>query len=219
MSEDFEELSRRIAEIRDQVPDDGLELSDLDQDPFVEFAVWLEMALAAHPGWPNAMTLATADASGAPSSRTVLLKGVDETGFTFFTNYESRKGKELAANPRASLTFYWPALERQVCVRGSVERISREESQTYFESRPRGSRIGAWASEQSSEIEGRAGLEARVAELDERFEGEIALPDHWGGYQLIPVAFEFWKSRRNRLHDRFLYEKQPGAWRRVRLSP
>ncbi|MGI8407628.1 MAG: pyridoxamine 5'-phosphate oxidase [Actinomycetota bacterium] len=212
-------MSRRIAEIRDQVPDDGLELSDLDQDPFVEFALWLEMALAAHPGWPNAMTLATADASGAPSSRTVLLKGVDERGFTFFTNYESRKGKELAANARASLTFYWPALERQVCVNGSVERVARRESEEYFNTRPRGSRLGAWASEQSSEIEGRAELEARVAELGERFKGEIPLPDHWGGYRLSPIAFEFWRSRRNRLHDRFRYEKQPAGWRRARLSP
>lgn len=219
MTKDFDGLSRRIAAIRDQVPDEGLELTDLDPDPLVEFAAWLEMALAAHPEWPNAMTLATADASGAPSSRTVLLKGVDERGFTFYTNYESRKGVELAANPRASLTFYWPALERQVCVRGTVERVDRGESQEYFVTRPLGSRLGAWASLQSSEISDRSELEARVEELRARFGDDIPLPDFWGGFRLSPEVFEFWKSRRNRLHDRFLYEKEAGGWRRARLSP
>jgi pyridoxamine 5'-phosphate oxidase len=219
VTEDFADLSRRIAGIRDQVPDEGLELADMDPDPFVEFAAWLEMALAAHPGWPNAMTLATADASGAPSSRTVLLKGVDETGFTFFTNHESRKGRELAVNPRASLTFYWPALERQVCVRGSVEQVARAESQAYFETRPVGSRIGAWASQQSREIPDRSELERKVAELSETLGDDVPLPEHWGGYRLTPVAFEFWKSRRNRLHDRFVYERQDTGWRRARLSP
>jgi pyridoxamine 5'-phosphate oxidase len=219
VTEDFADLSRRIAGIRDQVPDEGLELADMDPDPVVEFAAWLEMALAAHPGWPNAMTLATADASGAPSSRTVLLKGVDETGFTFFTNHESRKGRELAVNPRASLTFYWPALERQVCVRGSVEQVSRSESQAYFETRPVGSRIGALASQQSREIPDRTELERKVAELSETLGDDVPLPEHWGGYRLTPVAFEFWKSRRNRLHDRFLYERQDTGWRRARLSP
>ena len=217
--EDLGRLSDRIASLRGEHSDEGLELEDLDADPFQQFGGWLADALKAHPDWPNAMTLATADANGRPSARTVLLKGVDHEGFVFFTNHESRKGRELAENPAAALVFYWPGLERQVSVRGTVERVSRDESQVYFDSRPVRSRLGAWASEQSRPLSDRSTLEAEVERLAAGFKDDIPLPDHWGGYRLVPDAFEFWKSRSNRLHDRFLYSKSSEGWEICRLSP
>lgn len=219
MDDELEGVSREIAGLRRRHSDIPLERRDLDPDPFVQFARWMEEALAARPEWPNAMTLATADRSGRPSARTVLLKGIDHDGFVFFTNYESRKGRELAANPAAALVFYWPELERQVCVRGAVERLGRVESEEYFRTRPRGSKLGAWASLQSRPLPDRADLERSIAEAEERFIGDVPLPDHWGGYRLAPDAFEFWKSRSDRLHDRFLYEPADAGWRIMRLYP
>jgi pyridoxamine 5'-phosphate oxidase len=168
----------------------------------------------------NAMTLATADKGGRPSTRTVLLKAVDERGFIFFTNYDSRKGRELAENPQAALTFFWSELERQVCVAGSVTKLPAAESESYFKTRPRGSRIGAWASSQSEPVPDRAFLEARWHELEKRFPGDIPLPPNWGGYILKPERIEFWQGRPSRLHDRFSYSRQvDGSWKIERLSP
>lgn len=199
-----------------------MEIQALNPDPFREFALWLEEARAKSGlEFPNAMSLATADASGAPSVRMVLLKGADQYGFVFFTNYESRKGRELEENPLAALCFYWEKTHRQVRVEGRVERISQEENQEYFDTRPRESRLGAWASPQSRELGSRAELERKVAEAEARFEGEekIPVPPHWGGFRLVPSRIEFWINGPNRLHDRFVYEAAPQGWKRRRLAP
>jgi pyridoxamine 5'-phosphate oxidase len=194
--------------------------SDLDPDPMEQFARWFGDALREDLVEPYAMTLATAGANGVPSARTVLLKGYDESGFLFFTNHESRKGSEIAANPHAALVFYWNPIDRQVCVRGTVARLSDDESERYWVSRPRGSQLGAWASRQSRVLESRAVLEERLAELDERFGDDIPLPEFWGGYRVTPVTMEFWQGRTNRLHDRFRYERVPGeGWKLSRLYP
>ena len=219
MTEPFDELTERLERLRRPHDDRGLNREDLDPDPLKQFALWLEEALEAHPGLPNAMTLATADASGRPSARTVLLKGVDEDGFVFFSNYHSRKGRDLAENPKAALVFHWPVIERQVCVRGAVERLSREESEEYFNTRPYRSRLGAWASPQSRAIDDRAYLEDRVREVEKRFGDEVPLPENWGGYRLTPNAVEFWWSRPDRLHDRFQYEREGDTWSIIRLAP
>lgn len=210
-----------IADLRKEYTRLGLNEADAATDPFTQFRAWFDAALQANLPEPNAMTLATATPDGVPSARVVLLKGVDERGFVFFTNYESRKGNELAANPHAALVFYWPELERQVRIEGDVERVSAEESDAYFQSRPFGSRIGAWASAQSRPIEGRAWLEQRVAELEARYaDGDIPRPPYWGGYRVIPRAVEFWQGRPSRLHDRLRYTRQDdGSWRIERLSP
>lgn len=195
---------------------------DLDADPFVQFRRWYGEALAADPKDANAMTLATASPDGAPSARVVLLKDADDRGLVFFTNYESRKGRELAGNPRAALAFYWPRLERQVRVEGRVERVTREESEAYFRTRPRDSRLGAWASRQSAVIPGREPLEARMAELAAEYgEGlDIPCPPWWGGYRVVPTLFEFWIGRPSRLHDRYRYTPAPGGgWTVARLAP
>ncbi len=199
----------------------GLSEADLDADPIVQFRSWLATALAEDPLDPTAMVLATVDREGRPSARVVLLKGIDERGFVFYTNYRSRKGRELDENPRAALVFFWPALDRQVRVEGDVERTSREESEAYFASRPLGSRLGAWASEQSEVLAGRGELEERLRELEERFAaGDVPLPEFWGGYRLRPGLVEFWQGRPSRLHDRFRYTRLPeDGWRIERLSP
>jgi pyridoxamine 5'-phosphate oxidase len=183
------------------------------------FKLW--SAIRNHrPADINAMTLATADKNGRPSTRTVLLKSVDERGFIFFTNYDSRKGCELAENPQAALTFFWPDLERQVCVAGTVTKLPAAESEKYFKSRPRGSQIGAWASSQSEAIPDRAFLEAKWRELEKKFPGEVPLPPNWGGFVLKPERVEFWQGRPSRLHDRFSYARQgDGGWKIERLSP
>ena len=170
---------------------------------------------------PNAMVVATVDTQGRPSGRTVLLKGVDERGFTFFTNYQSRKGQELEENPNAALVFYWPDLERQVTVAGEVTKVSREESEAYFHSRPRGSQIGAWASRQSSILQSRSELEQAEKDFETRFAGKpVPLPPHWGGYRLVPDRIEFWQGRSSRLHDRFQFVRNnDGTWSVNRLSP
>jgi pyridoxamine 5'-phosphate oxidase len=194
--------------------------SDAADDPIEQFRRWFDDARRASVDEPNAMTLATADPSGFPSARTVLLKGFDHHGFVFFTNYESRKGRELAQNPRASLVFFWKPIERQICIAGHITRTSRAESEEYFRSRPVGSRLGAWASEQSQPVASRAALEASLAAASARFpDGDIPCPPHWGGYRLSPVRFEFWQGRTSRLHDRMAYTLDNGNWRRERLFP
>lgn len=214
-------MKTSLAELRKEYAMAGLRRADLDPDPLEQFRKWFQQTVDAGVPEPSAMTLASAGADGQPSARTVLLKGLDERGFSFFTSYESRKGRELEANPRASLHFLWKELERQVGVRGAVSMLSRQESETYFKMRPRGSRLGAWASRQSQVIANRAVLEDRLRELEQRHPGEdIPLPPHWGGYVLAPGEIEFWQGRPNRLHDRFRYTRQAdGNWLIERLSP
>lgn len=194
---------------------------DVDPNPLRQFAVWFAEAERAGVPQPEATALATVDGDGAPSLRMVLLKGVDERGFRFFTNYSSRKGRELAANPRAALTLYWGQLGRQVRVTGTVARTTREESSEYARSRPRGSQLSALASAQSTVIAGRDVLEARVAELAAQYEGaELPVSDEWGGFRLVPGAVELWQQRADRLHDRLLYTRASGGgWRLQRLAP
>jgi pyridoxamine 5'-phosphate oxidase len=201
----------------DDVP---LRREDLLDDPIEQFRRWLGDAEAAGIPLPNAMAVATADAEGRPSVRHVLLRGVDERGFTFFTNYDSRKGRQLAENPHAGLVFLWKLLDRQVNATGTAERVDAAESDAYFATRPREARLGAWASAQSSVLESREELERRVAEADERFAGiEVPRPPNWGGFLMRPDTVEFWQGRRSRLHDRFRYAREDGAWRIERLSP
>jgi pyridoxamine 5'-phosphate oxidase len=190
-------------------------------DPVRQLAAWLAEAAAAGVTEPNAMTLATASADGVPSARMVLLKGIDDRGLVFYTNYGSRKGEELAANPRAALVLYWAPLERQVRVEGRVEKVPREESAAYFASRPRGSRLGALASPQSAVVAGRSVLEERLAELEAAHPGEdVPLPANWGGYLVVPETVELWQGRPNRLHDRLRYRADGrGGWIRERLAP
>lgn len=199
----------------------GLSDTDLDPNPIQQFNKWYNLILASQVRLPDAMTLATATPDGVPSARMVLLKGVDERGFVFFTNYQSRKGRELAANPVAALILYWKELDRQVRVEGRVELVSAAESDAYFESRPWGSRIGATVSPQSSVIPGRAKLESMFRELELAHpDHRLSRPEHWGGYRVIPSVIEFWQGRLNRLHDRFRYARaQDGGWRIERLAP
>ena len=194
--------------------------ADVAADPVAQFGRWFADAQAANVPEPNAMTVATADASAAPSARVVLLKDVDDRGFAFFTNYESRKGRDLSANPRAALCFYWQPLERQVRVEGAVERTSREESEAYFRTRPPSAQLGAWVSRQSSAIGSRDELEQRQRVLEERFgAGEVPVPDFWGGLRVVPRTVEFWQGRPSRLHDRLRYRAVDGGWVVERLSP
>lgn len=223
----------------------ALSRNDMDRKPFAQFAKWFEqaeetrfagsrlrrisvgfykwvqLAFGKRPVDSNAMVLATADKEGRPSARTVLLKGMDERGFIFYTNYESRKGHELSQNPNAALAFYWPELERQICVAGTVSKLPREESETYFKSRPKPARIAAWASKQSTPVDSRRELEEKWEWIAARYpEENVPLPPFWGGYVLSPVRIEFWQGRLNRLHDRFCYSKQPdGRWSLERLAP
>ena len=199
----------------------GLDEADLDRDPIAQFQKWFDQAREAGNPEPSAMTLATVSSDGQPSARMVLLRGVDRSGFVFFTNYRSRKGRELARNPKAALVFYWPELSRQVRITGQVSNTTREESEAYFQTRPRGSQIGAWASWQSSSIADREVLDARVRKLTARFEGKaIPAPANWGGFRLMPDSIEFWQGRANRLHDRLRYSRSSGkSWKIERLAP
>jgi len=209
-----------ISDLRQDYRLHGLHEEEVDPDPFKQFAIWFEQARKAEGIEPNAMTVTTASAEGVPSARIVLLKGFDEQGFVFYTNYESAKGNELAANPRAALLFYWPHVERQVRISGSVTMISREESERYFHSRPLGSQIGAAASHQSEILTDRAALEAEFARIERKYAGSnVPLPDFWGGYRVAPEWIEFWQGRPSRLHDRLRYIREGGDWRVVRLSP
>ena len=198
-----------------------MDCDDLDPDPLAEFERWFADAADAGSRFPEQMALATARADGTPSVRMVLLKGHDERGFVFYTNRSSRKAEELGANPRAAAVLYWEPLDRQVRIEGTVEPTSEEESFAYFGSRPRSSRIGAWASPQSRPVAGRDELERRVAEIERRFadDDEIPLPPFWGGYRIVATAIEFWHGQPDRLHDRIRYEKTEGSWRRERLGP
>jgi pyridoxamine 5'-phosphate oxidase len=236
--------SMSIADLRREYNLAGLRRADADADPVVQFKKWFDQAAGTRASGRlrrffiglykslllltgneamdvNAMTLATADKQGRPSARIVLLKGVDERGFVFFTNYDSRKGRELADNPQAALVFYWADQERQVCVSGRVSPLPAPESDAYFQSRPRGSKLGAWASKQSRPVPDRAALEANWRQTEARYPGpEVPRPPHWGGFLLVPSAIEFWQGRPNRLHDRLRYTRQPeGRWLIERLSP
>ncbi len=208
-----------IADLRRDYALASLDTSDVVAEPIAQFERWFADATAAQIAEPNAMTLATIGADGAPDARIVLLKGVDARGFTFFTDYRSQKGRDLAARPAAALVFLWQELERQVRIRGSVVRLPSEESAAYYNSRPRGSRIGAWASEQSSVIRDRSVLEAQVREVEQRFPDAPPLPPHWGGFLVQPTQVEFWQGRQSRLHDRLRYHLLAGAWVLERLSP
>ena len=208
-----------IAQLRKNYTFGQLLESELAPNPLLLFQIWFDQAIKAECPEPNSMTLATADAAGNPSARIVLLKGADEAGFTFFTNYESQKGKELTVRPHAALLFHWHELERQVRIKGTVDRVSADESDAYFNSRPAASRIGAWASPQSAEIPNREFLE----EAEKRFSAEYGdkppRPAHWGGYRLHPTEIEFWQGRPSRLHDRIHYQLEGDQWRITRLAP
>jgi pyridoxamine 5'-phosphate oxidase len=233
-----------IADLRREYNLTGLRRRDLEADPIAQFRKWFDqasgarasgrlrkicirlykrllLATGAEPMDLTAMTLATADKQGRPSARVVLLKGVDQRGFVFYTNYSSRKGQELAENPQAALGFYWSEQERQVCVVGEVSKLPPAESDAYHKSRPRGSQLGAWGSQQSTVVRDRAALEAKWREMEARYAGqEVPRPTHWGGYVLRPARIEFWQGRPNRLHDRFRYTRQPDqTWLIERLSP
>jgi pyridoxamine 5'-phosphate oxidase len=208
-----------IAEIRKEYTFAGLRRADLHPDPIQQFKNWFQAAISAGVAEPNAMTLSTVDADGQPSSRIVLLKDIDARGFAFYTNYHSRKGRELAANPRAALTIFWPGLERQVCVRGATEKTGREESELYFKSRPLGSRLGAWVSSQSTPIPSREYLEQKLKEATAKHGDNPPIPPYWGGYVLRPDWIDFWQGRPSRLHDRFAYTRAGDSWKIDRLSP
>ena len=212
----------RLQEMRTEYEDAGLTEADVDGDPMVTFDAWFAAAVAGGVDEPNAMVLATVGADGSPSSRTVLLKGYDDRGFVLYTNYDSRKGRELAVNPSCALLFPWYPLHRQVRVEGIAERLPAAESDAYFAVRPRGSQLGAWASHQSTEVAGRAELDAMYADAERRFaDVDVPRPPHWGGYVIRPLVIEFWQGRQGRMHDRIVC-RRPGIddrWERARLAP
>jgi pyridoxamine 5'-phosphate oxidase len=208
-----------IAQLRKNYTLDQLTEAEVPHNPLPLFQLWFEQAVKADCPEPNSMTLATADQAGNPSARIVLLKGADENGFTFFTNYESQKGKDLAVRPQAALLFHWHELERQVRIKGSVERVSSLESDQYFHSRPAASRIGAWASPQSASIPNREFLEEAEKRFKSEFGNSPPRPDHWGGYRLRPTEIEFWQGRPSRLHDRIHYQLIGNEWKISRLAP
>jgi len=211
---------QEIADLRKEYSKASLDIADVHHDPMMQFEKWFNEALSAQVMEPNAMNLATVSESGKPTSRIVLLKGVENSQFVFFTNYQSRKGEELLENPKAALCFYWHDLERQVRIEGSVSIVSPEESDAYFHSRPRDSRIGAWASPQSKTLADRQALEALVLAQYDRFNTQpLDRPEHWGGYRLFPHSIEFWQGRPSRLHDRIRYQQQGDAWKIERLAP
>ncbi|MGK7949730.1 MAG: pyridoxamine 5'-phosphate oxidase [Xenococcaceae cyanobacterium] len=211
-----------IGHFRQEYSLEGLSRKQLNSDPFKQFELWFQQACAANLPEPNAMSLATVSATGEPSQRIVLLKYFDRQGFVFFTNYESKKARQIEANTQVSLLFFWIALERQVQIAGNATKISTAESLKYFTTRPRGSQIGAWCSQQSTVISSRQMLEIKFDEIKRKFHNkEIPLPSAWGGYRIVPHSFEFWQGRPNRLHDRFLYSRlnSESAWKIQRLAP
>jgi len=209
-----------LSDFRKEYAAHGIDRHELLEAPLAQFKAWFDQAKTAGVVEPNAMVLSTSGLDGFPSSRTVLLKAADERGFSFFTNYDSKKGEEIAVNPRVTLLFPWFSLERQIHITGSLIKTSEEESVTYFARRPYGSQLGALASDQSDVIADRKVLEGRLAELKAKYpEGQVPKPPHWGGYRLIPHHFEFWQGRTNRLHDRFVYTLKGDKWEIVRLSP
>jgi pyridoxamine 5'-phosphate oxidase len=209
-----------LSEIRGEYHLGGLTESEAGDDPIALFHAWFDVALKTGVPEPNAMALATAEPDGRPSVRMVLLKALDDRGFTFFTNFESRKGRELDANPHAALVFFWHPLERQVRIEGQVEKVTAAESDEYFAVRPLGSRLGAWASQQSEVIPNRGFLEDRHAELSHRYpDGRVPRPPNWGGYRVLPDSIEFWQGRPSRLHDRIRFRRAAGRWLRERLAP
>jgi pyridoxamine 5'-phosphate oxidase len=213
-------MKKNLANIRRDYSREELTKASVAGDPFVQFGNWFDEYMKSEPLEPTACIVSTSDANGIPSSRVVLLKGYDANGFVFYTNYESRKGRALAENSNVTLLFYWPELERQISITGVAEKTSREESEAYFASRPLESKIGAWASKQSSVLGSRADLVARVDEMRSKFSSDdVPCPDFWGGYRVVPSRFEFWQGRPSRLHDRISYELDNGAWRTSRLSP
>lgn len=219
----YDPSAANLAHMRQDYKQASLDLADVHPNPYVQFGQWFQQAVQAGAYEPNAMHLATASAEGRPSGRLVLLKDFNAQGFTFYTNYESRKGRQLHENPHAALTFFWPELERQVRIEGMIAPVSTAESDAYFAQRPRESQLGAHASAQSREIASRAALEARLAAVTSQFghnDQPIPRPAHWGGYRLVPVLFEYWQGRASRLHDRIVYELQDdGSWRTARLMP
>lgn len=215
-------MTQTLADMRRDYTRDGLSEEQAPAEPFSLFQSWFGDAVKTEqlPVEPNAMTLATVDTDGRPHCRVLLLKGLDDRGFTFFSNYDSAKGEQLAANPCAAMTFFWPALERQVRIEGRVERVTPAESDAYYQVRPLGSRLGAWASPQSRVIHGRSELESLLAQTEQRFLDQAPnCPPHWGGYRLLPERIEFWQGRPSRLHDRLNYRLLDGAWVRERLAP
>jgi pyridoxamine 5'-phosphate oxidase len=209
-----------LASLRTEYKRASLDESDVAPDPFTQFGVWFRQAQETKVPEPNAMTLCTVNAQGRPSARIVLLKELDARGFVFYTNHDSRKGRELAARPQAALLFFWVELERQVRIEGDVEVVDAAVADAYFRTRPRASRIGAWASPQSETLPDRAALEARFDEADRRFPGEdVPRPPRWGGYRVVPFVFEFWQGRASRLHDRIAYSPADSGWRTRRLAP
>lgn len=215
-------MDSSIADLRQNYTLAGLSETDLNSNPIEQFDIWFQQALAADLIEPNAMTLATATPDGKPTARIVLLKGVSERGFVFYTNYESQKGQQLIANPYAALVFLWDKLERQIRIEGKVEKLTAEESAQYFHSRPKASQLGAWTSDQSRVIPNREVLEQKLADLKEQYSGDatVPLPEHWGGFRVVPNRIEFWQGRPSRLHDRLVYDLQAdGNWSIDRLSP
>ena len=209
-----------IDSIRKEYTQESLDTQDVDQNPITQFKKWLEEAIQAEVLEPTAMTVSTVSKEGKPHSRILLLKGLDERGMVFYSNFESEKGQDMRTNPFVGLNFFWAELERQVRVEGKVSQISQEESETYFKSRPRGSQIGAWVSPQSQEIPSRDFLEERIKEISAKYEGQdVPMPAHWGGYLLKVNKLEFWQGRPSRLHDRIVYQLEGDKWRIFRLAP
>lgn len=213
-------METNLADLRRDYSQQELDEASVAAEPFAQFAKWFEDYVAAQPPEPNAFILSTAGLDGTPASRVVLLKGFDSSGLVFFTNYASSKAVEIDRDNRVAMTFFWPELERQVRITGMAEKTSREESESYFASRPTLSKLGAWASRQSSELSDRSELESKFEEARERFgDGDIPCPPFWGGYRVVPARFEFWQGRRSRLHDRICYEFKDGGWNMFRLYP